>query len=350
MHIQARRIFRLAVIPALTLAVAYAIPLPMPFIAPLFAFMFASMPGPPMGAKSLFGLLLVIFITLGVGLLLIPVLLHYQLTAILLVAVGLYFSSYVTVNLGKALFGTLLTIGFTLISAAGTVSFSLAIMVIQALALGISVAVLCQWLVYPWFPENPAPVAAQPAKTDTPDQSNWIALRSTAIVLPVYWLVLTNPMAYLAVVMKAVLLGRQSSLMDAKSAGLELLGSTFLGGCFAVLFWVLLGISTSLWMFFLWMLLMCVYFACKIYQLIPTRYPASFWLNVAMTMLIMLGPAVEDSAGGKDVYAAFFTRMGLFIAVTLYAWLAVYLLEYLRTRRRLKQAASHLNDTESSLC
>ena len=350
MHIQARRIFRLAVIPALTLAVAYAIPLPMPFIAPLFAFMFASMPGPPMGAKSLFGLLLVIFITLGVGLLLIPILLHYQLTAILLVAVGLYFSSYVTVNLGKALFGTLLTIGFTLISAAGTVSFSLAIMVIQALALGISVAVLCQWLVYPWFPENPAPVAAQPAKTDTPDQSNWIALRSTAIVLPVYWLVLTNPMAYLAVVMKAVLLGRQSSLMDAKSAGLELLGSTFLGGCFAVLFWVLLGISTSLWMFFLWMLLMCVYFACKIYQLIPTRYPASFWLNVAMTMLIMLGPAVEDSAGGKDVYAAFFTRMGLFIAVTLYAWLAVYLLEYLRTRRRLKQAASHLNDTESSLC
>jgi hypothetical protein len=93
-------------------------------------------------------------------------------------------------------------------------------------------------------------------------------------------------------------------------------------------------------MFFLWMLLFCLYFACKIYQLISTRFPASFWLNVAMTMLIMLGPAVEDSAGGKDVYAAFFSRMGLFIAVTLYAWLAVYLLEYLRTRRRLKQVAT----------
>jgi hypothetical protein len=236
--------------------------------------------------------------------------------------------------MGKALFGTFLTIGFTLISAAGTVSFSLATMVIQGLVLGISVAVLCQWLVYPWFPEDPAPAAAKkPTKIITPDQSNWIALRSTAIVLPVYWLVLTNPAAYMAIVMKAVLLGQQSSMVDVKSAGRELLGSTFMGGVFAVLFWALLGISTNLWMFFLWMLLFCVYFASKIFALISSRFPASFWLNVAMTMLIMLGPAVEDSASGKDVYAAFLSRMGLFIAVTLYAWLAVYFLEYLRSRR-----------------
>jgi hypothetical protein len=96
----------------------------------------------------------------------------------------------------------------------------------------------------------------------------------------------------------------------------------------------MLGISTNLWMFFWLMLLFGVYMASKIYQLIPTRYPASFWMNVGMTMLILLGPAVEDSNTGKDVYAAFFVRMGLFIAVTLYAWLAVYALEYLRERRR----------------
>jgi hypothetical protein len=336
--------------PALTLAVAYAIKLPLPFIAPVFAFLFAAMPGPPMGPKSLLGLLLVVLTSLGLGLLLIPLLLHYQVTAFLLVAIGLYFSSYLTVNKGKALFGTFLTVGITLISAAGTVSFSLALMVIQGLALGITVAIMCQWLVYPWFPEDPAPTAGKPAKASTPDQCNWIALRSTVIVLPVYWLVLTNPTVYMAIVMKAVLLGQQSSLVDAKSAGRELLGSTFLGGCFAILFWMLLGISTNLWMFFLWMLLFCLYFACKIYQLIPTRFPASFWLNVAMTMLIMLGPAVEDSAGGKDVYAAFFVRTALFIGITLYAWLALYLLEQLRQRRQLKQSAPSQNDMESSLC
>ena len=340
MHIQARRIFRLSLVPALALAAAYALQLPLPFIAPLFAFMFTSMPAPPMGPKSLFGLLLVVMIALGMGLLLIPLLQHYQMTALLIVTLGLYLSSYLTVNMDKALFGTFLTIGFTLISAAGTVSFTLATMVIQGLAIGIAVAVICQWLIYPWFPEDPAPPKGAQAVKTTPNQSNWIALRSTLIVLPVYWLVLTNPAAYMAIVMKAVLLSQQSSLVDAKNAGRELLGSTFLGGVFAVLFWGVLGISTNLWMFFLWMLLFCLYFAGKIFGLISSRFPASFWLNVAMTMLIMLGPAVEDSAGGKDVYAAFLSRLGLFIAVTLYAWLAVYFFDYLRTRRPRKQVAS----------
>jgi hypothetical protein len=341
-HIQARRVFRLGAIPALTLAIAYGIHMPLPFIAPVFAFMFAAIPGPPMGAKKLFGLLLVVLISLGLGLLLIPLLLHYQFTAILLVAVGLYFSSYLTVNKGKALFGTLLTIGITLISAAGTVSFDLATMVIEGLALGISVAVLCQWMIYPWFPEDPAIAVETPAEVSTASQCNWIALRSTAIVLPVYWLVLSNPAAYMSIVLKAVLLGQQSSMVDARSAGRELLGSTFLGGVFALVFWGLLGISTNLWMFFLWMLLFCLYFACKIYQLIATKFPASFWINVAMTMLIILGPAVEDSAGGNDVYEAFFSRMGLFFLVTLYAWFAVYFLEHLRTQRRLKPIASQI--------
>ncbi|MFW2440189.1 MAG: DUF2955 domain-containing protein [Arenicellales bacterium] len=337
MNIQARRIFRLSAIPALALAVAYGLKMPLPFIAPLFAFMFAALPGAPMGAKSLFGLMLVVILTCGVGLLLIPFLLHYQFTAILLVAVGLYFSAYQTVHMGKVLFGTFLTIGFTLISAAGTVSYSLAVMVIQSLVLGIGVAVLCQWIIYPWLPEDT--VAEKPAFKN-PDDSNWIALRSTAIVLPVYWLVLTNPAAYMALIMKAVLLGQQSSMLDAKSAGRELLGSTFLGGVFAVFFWAVLSISPNLWMFFLWMLLISLYFACKIYQLIATRYPASFWLNVAMTMLIMLGPAVEDSAGGNDVYTAFFIRMGLFVGITLYAWLALFLLEYLRAQRHQKKLST----------
>ena len=47
-------------------------------------------------------------------------------------------------------------------------------------------------------------------------------------------------------------------------------------------------------------------------------------------MLILLGPAVEDSANGKDVYKAFAVRMGLFLLITLYAWLALIFLEWLR--------------------
>lgn len=332
MPIRARRIFRLSLTLAMSLAGAYALQLPLPFLAPLFALLFTAAPAPPMGVKGLFGLILAVLITLGVGLLLIPLLIHYPVSAILIVAVGLYFSSYLTLNMGKGLIGALLTVGFTLISAAGMVSYSLAVSVITALVLGIGLAIVCQWIVYPWFPEDVSPVKKAKPLGNTATQSNWIALRATLIVLPAYLLALTNPSMYLAIIMKSVSLGQQGSTVSARDAGKELLGSTFLGGYFAILFWFMLDMVTNLWMFFLWMLLFGVYFSGKLYQLIPSRFPASFWQNVVVTMLILLGPAVEDSANGKDVYAAFAVRMGLFVAVTLYAWLAVYVLEHLRTR------------------
>ncbi len=333
MHIQARRIFRLSGTVALALAAAYAMQLPLPFLAPLFALMLTAPPKPPMGLKGLFGLVVVVALSLGVGLILIPLLVKYPVVAILLVTLGLYLSFYLTVHKGKALLGAFLTMGFTLISAAGTVDFALATTLIKSLVIGMTVAVVCQWLVYPWFPEDPAPGQQTPVANPSVENSNWIALRGTLIVLPVYLLVLTDPLAYLAIIMKSVSLGQQSSMVNARNAGRELLGSTFLAGCFAILFWMMLGVLTNLWMFFLLMLLFGVYFSSKIYQLIKSRYPASFWLNVGITMLILLGPAVEDSDSGKDVYAAFLVRMGLFLAVTLYAWLAVYGLDYLRNRR-----------------
>jgi hypothetical protein len=55
---------------------------------------------------------------------------------------------------------------------------------------------------------------------------------------------------------------------------------------------------------------------------------------VVVNLLILLGPAVQDSAAGKDPYQAFAVRFTLFVAVTLYAWLAIVALESLRTRRR----------------
>jgi len=137
MPIEARRVFRLSLTVALSLAVAYALQLPLPFITPLFALMLTVGPTPPMGVKGLIGLISVVLITLGVGLLLIPMLIYYPVTAVLIVAVGLYFSNYLTVNMAKGLIGAFLTVGITLISAAGTASYELAVGVVQALAVGI---------------------------------------------------------------------------------------------------------------------------------------------------------------------------------------------------------------------
>lgn len=341
MHIQARRVFRMSLTMALSLAIGYGLSLPLPFIAPLFALFLTLAPGPPIGLKGLLGLVIVLLITLSTGLLLIPLLLHYPISAVFIVAAGLYLGNYLTVNMQKGLVGAFVTVGFTLISAAGLLSYQVAATVVQSLVLGIVVAILCQWVVYGLFPEDAIAAAKKPPAAK-PEQSNWIALRATLIVLPAYLLALTNPGAYLAIIMKSVSLGQQGSMMNARTAGVELLGSTFLAGCFAVAFWFLLKLHPSLWMYALWTLLFGTYFASKIYRVIPTRFPPSFWLNVGVTLLILIGPAVEDSANGKDVYEAFFVRMALFVGVTLYAWLAIYLLERWRSRRHQRIARTNL--------
>ncbi len=336
MHPQARWVFRLSLTVALALLLGYMLPMALPFLPPIFALMLSAKPGPAMPLKALIGLSLVVAITTGLGLLLIPLLLAYPMTALMLVALGLFLSFYITVNLGKGLVGAFLTVGITLISAAGTVSDQLATLVIQDLLLSIALAIVCQWLVYPWFAADPAPQKPEAVAPAEAEQSTWIALRGTLIIFPAYLLVLSNPIAYLPVIMKSVGLVQQGSMLDARNAGRELLGSTLLAGVLAVLFWSLLKVLPNLWTFTWLMLLLMVWVAARLYQVRPSRYPASFWINTVATMLILLGPAVQDSANGKDVMTAFMVRMSLFVAVTLYAWLAIYLLEAWRGRRMVR--------------
>ena len=340
MPLAARRVYRLGLTMALSLVVAYGLPADLPFFAPLFALLLTAAPGPPLRPKALAGLILLVLLTLGIGLLMIPVLLNYPVTAVLLVAIGLYLSNYLTVNLGKNLIGVLLTMGITMISAAGTLSYALATTVVSALVTGIGIAVLCNWVVYPWFPENRAETP-RPAPEPQPARDNWIALRATLIVMPAYLLALTNPSAYLPIIIKSVSLAQQSSMVDTRHAGRELLGSTFAGGCLAIVFWFALGLAVELWMFFLWMLLFGLLLGSRLHGLAGSRFPASFWQNAGATMIILLGSAVQDSANGKDVYQAFAVRMALFVAVTAYAWVAVAGLERLRNRSAAAQEASN---------
>lgn len=45
-------------------------------------------------------------------------------------------------------------------------------------------------------------------------------------------------------------------------------------------------------------------------------WPGS-WLNGTVSLIILLGQSLQDSATGKDIYTAFAVRMELFVAVTL---------------------------------
>ena len=331
MPLAERRTLRFAGVVALSLAAAYGFGFDLPFFAPLFAVMVAAKPAPPPGLKALLALVVTVVVTTGVGLFLIPMLRNYALSAVLIIASGLYLSNVLTVKRGQALIGMLLAMGLTLIPALGLVDYSVAATAASALARGLAIAVICQWIVYPFFPEDTVTIK-DPAPVAFAGQSGWVVLRATLMVLPPLLLTFSNPTSYMPTILKTVALGQQGSMLDARQAGRELLGSTLLAGLFAILFWFALKMWPTLWMFFLWMLLAGIYVGAKLCGAIATRHAPSYWINVAVTMLILVGPAVEDSAAGKDAFQASAVRFSLFLAVTLYAWAAIATLEHLRSR------------------
>ena len=335
MPIEARRVFRLSFAFALALAIGYGLALTPPFIAPLFALMLTAAPGSPIGPARLAKVAVALTLILGTGLLVVPMLEHYAIAALLIVGTGVYFANHLALNRGKAGLATILTMGLTLISALGTLSWEVATSIISGLVVGIIVAVLCQHIAHALFPEPPLPARPTPPP---PEQRDRAALTATLVIMPVYLLTLTDPAFYLPIIMKAVSLAQQSSHVQVRAAGRELIGSTFLGGFFAIALWAALGIWPHLWMFFLWVLLFGVFTASRLYGLARTRFPPSFWINTAITAIILIGSAVQDTDNGKDVYKAFAVRMGLFLAVALYAWVAVIVVARWQSRRRSRRA------------
>ncbi len=330
---QAQRALRLACGTALCLATSFGLALPIPFLAPVLAVLLLTALNQPLKLKAGIGLALIAMLTTGIGLLLIPLLRYYAVSAVLLVGVGLFVVFRMGLRGANNLIVTFLIIGLTMISAAGVADFGLAVMVINALVRGLFLAVLMVGVSHWLFPEPgnaPPPVAAALLSAS---EVTRIALRATLIVLPAFLLALLDPASYLPIILKAVSLGQQSSTTGTRHAGRELLGSTLLGGLLAVLFWGALSLFVHLWMFFLWMLLFGLWVARKLYRLAPTRLSPGFWLNTLVTMIILLGQSVQDSAAGKDVQTAFAVRMGLFILVTLYACLMVHVLDQRSSRR-----------------
>ena len=84
----------------------------------------------------------------------------------------------------------------------------------------------------------------------------------------------------------------------------------------------------------LMILSMLVFVLFGIFGTRPTSFRPSFWSNALITMLILLGPAIEDSANGKGVFEASAVRTALFVAVALYAWGTVWILERWRNSRQ----------------
>ncbi len=322
-----QRPLRLASGTALCLAASFALDLPIPVLAPVFAVFLLATLNQPLPLRAALGLALVVLLTTGGGLLLIPLLRYYSVSGVLLIGLCLFLAFRYGLRGGNNLVATFLVVGLTMISAAGTADYQLAVTVVGALVKGLLLAVLVLAVSHWLFPE-PARDHARPAAQILPHaEAGRIALRAALVVMPAFVLALTDPASYMPIIMKSVSLGRQSCTTTARGAARELLGSTLFGGLLAIVFWFALRLFVNLWMFFLWMLLFGLLLARGLYGVRPQRYRPGFWLNSLVTLIILLGQSVQDSVAGKDVYNAFAVRMGLFVAVTLYACLILQLLD-----------------------
>lgn len=326
MHNADRAVLRIGTGIGLATGICYGLALPMPHLGVIMAWVVLCRPGEALGLKKgLAGGLLLLGI-MAAGVLLVPLLTHYALAAVLLIALLLYLLMQQSMA-GKGAAAMLLIMAITVIPVAGLIEQSLAIAIAQMMGLGILIGTLVNRMAHALFPPLPvAGVAARPVPLP-PEHPERLALRAVAIVLPVWLLALGNPAFYIPAVMKTVALAQQSTSLNARQAGQELVLSTLAGALLAFALWMGLSLWPSLLMLVLMLSLMTLWLARRLIRLVAGRFPPSFWSNAWITALILFGPAIEDSATGKDVWLAAAMRCGLYLVVAGYGWLCILLLE-----------------------
>ena len=333
MHRSDKAVLRLAIGLGLAVLIAYGLGLPAPFVVCIMTVLMLCKPGPPIPFAKGVVLALVVGALLTAGVLMVPILQHYALTGVVLTGALLHAVFFAGARNANPL-TIILVIAFTVIPVAGVANQALVSVLSVAFAVGLGTGILVSGISHAFFPDPPGAtgMAAAPGPA-SPETASWDALRATLVVIPVFVLALTNPAFYLPAIIKTVTLGQQAGSTSARSAGQELVGSTLMGAFMAALAWAGLSMRPNLWMLMLWMVAVALWAGARLYRVKATSFPPSFWSNALVTMLILLGPAIEDSAQGKDVYTASAIRVLLFVGVALYAWATVWALERWRASR-----------------
>ena len=330
-----KAVLRLAIGLALAVLLAYGLALPSPFVLCVLTVLLLSKPGPPMPLLKGLVVALLVAVVLAAGVLMVPLLEHYASVALVLTALLLYAVFFVGLQSGSPL-AIIVLIALTVIPVAGVADQALVTEISTAIALGLFVGVLVGSLSHALFPDGADPAARPAPPAVSAHAARWRAMQATLVVMPMLVLALINPAFYLAVIIKSVMLGQQAGSIGARSAGRVLVGSTLAGAGMATVAWFGLALLPSLWMLVLWMAAAALWSGARLFGLKASPLPPSFWSNALVTMLILLGPAIEDSVVGKDVAHASLVRVTLFIGLALYAWAVVWVLEGWRASRSLR--------------
>jgi hypothetical protein len=332
----ARRSFRLALAVGIATFAVHAAALPLGFMGVLMTAILLAPPGPPPGlAKGAVVIVALMAVSL-LGLLLGPVLIYVPLAGVLLSLTGVALAAHLRFRPGGGALASLLIVGSTLIAVLAAQSSALAVAIAKTLILATMLALVVSQVLHAILPDGPAP-PVQPA----PDASaaTWVGLRSAIIMLPPLIAALSNPTSYIMLLVKGSLLAQQTEATHTRHLALDTVTSTLAGGVMALTMWRVLQIWPNLIVFTLVMTLATLLVARPMYGAIRSRLAPDWWMAALVTMMILIGPAVNDSQSASDIQVVMLTRLATFIGLAIYAAVAVHILDGLRRSTPRSQAA-----------
>jgi hypothetical protein len=336
------RILRLAFGTASALWISQIIAWDLSFVAPVITMFVLALPLPAPGLKGGIVFVAALSLSLCAGLLLLPALLEYPLVGILLLVIALFWSFYYTASGGSAVLGTFATVGIALSTAVGSVSIDAALMLVSAFTVNTVIGILFVWIAFALLPDSSASIddaapAASPPAPAPPDkaEARWSAFRSLLIIFPVclWFMISSASTSYVPLMIKVASMGQQATMEGTRTAGRSLILSTLIGGAGAMIGWSLMRIVPTLSVYTLIIALGALIMGPRIFQGRAMHPQAATWSYGYLTMIVILAPAVTDSATGASADAAFWSRLLMFLLATLYSYAAVYVIDALRPRR-----------------
>lgn len=347
MNIASVRILRLALGTAVSLWFSQAIAWPMSFIAPVITMFILALPFPVPKLKGGLGLIAVLTISLHASLLLLPTLTNQPLVGLLLMTIALYWSFYFTAKGGSEALGTFATIGIAVSTAIGTVNLDAVLAIASGVSFGAAVGILFVWVAHALLPDSMAAAAPPAAGTTKPaapavdlSEARRSALRSLFIVMPValWFLFSSASAAYVPVMIKAASMGQQATNDGARQAGYSLVMSTIIGGVAAIVGWQVISIAPTLPVYTLVIAIAGLLMGPKIFEGRGMHPQAATWSYAFLTMIVILAPAVMDSAAGGPAGMKFWERLVMFGGTTIYAVGTVYIFDAFTASRRKSTA------------
>jgi hypothetical protein len=327
------RCFRLAFAIGLATFAAYGLALPLGYLLPLLTLALLAVPMPPPPPRAALLLVIITLVTALYGLLLGPVLVYVRPAGVMLSLAGVALAVVIGARPGRAIIGALTILSSTIIAVVAAQSSAAAVTLVKLLVGVICGAIVIAHLAHALFPEPPG--AAVPAPPPPPADVGWVAVRAALIMLPPLVLALANPGAYLMLLFKGASLAQQAEGSTTRQMARETVSATAAGGAAALIFWNVLQLWPGLLLLCLGMALATLIMARPLYGAVPSRWPRDWWQFALTTMILLLGPAVADSASADNIQRAMLVRLATFVALGIYATLAVYLLDRLRARPAL---------------